>query len=204
MFAVLVLGPPGVGKTTVLTTLHDLLVEDGVEHAVVEVEALAWCYPPLADEPTFRQVQAVRDVYEQAGVVPLVVWGATITSQGYLARLIEVIAADACFVVRLEADPATLRSRIIEREPPGWSGLAQLLDASQVLAASNLVLSTENGSASGVAESIRAARPEMLATEPRAGNQSAAPRWGTFANTGTGEFHVSGGELYARGELYAL
>ena len=39
------------------TALHDLLVDDGVEYAVVEVEALAWSHPPPNDEQAFRHLR---------------------------------------------------------------------------------------------------------------------------------------------------
>jgi Ni2+-binding GTPase involved in maturation of urease and hydrogenase len=50
MFSVVVIGPPGSGKTSVLTALHDVLADSDVAHAVVEVEAIAWAHPPIADE----------------------------------------------------------------------------------------------------------------------------------------------------------
>ena len=74
------------------------------------------------------------------------------------------IGADETFVVRLEADPETLRDRILAREPPGWDGLPELLNASRSLAASmpdlasvDLVVSTEGEQPAAVAERIEAA-----------------------------------------------
>jgi dephospho-CoA kinase len=40
VFALVITGPPGAGKTEVLTALSDLLVADDIRHAAVEVEAL--------------------------------------------------------------------------------------------------------------------------------------------------------------------
>ena len=95
MFALVVTGPPGAGKSVVLEALSDALVLDDVRHAVV---------------------------------------------------------------VRLE----TLRRRIIEREPEGWSGLDDLVAASErlspVIAGLDgiaLALSTEGQRPQAVAARIR-------------------------------------------------
>jgi hypothetical protein len=73
------------------------------------------------------------------------------------------------FVVRLEANPATLAERIIDRGPASWSGLAGLVQHTQELALNmpalggvDLVLSTDRQRAEDVAARIRAARPDRL------------------------------------------
>ena len=40
----------------------------------------------------------------------------------YMDGLLAALRADERLVVRLEADPVVLRRRIVEREPPSWSG----------------------------------------------------------------------------------
>lgn len=168
MFALVLIGPPGSGKTSVLTALHDILADNDVVHAVIEVEAVAWTHPPLADEQAFRHLGTLCRAYEGAGF-PLVLVGATATSADYLAAVLAAIAADEALVVRLEADSSTLRERIAAREPPEWSGLGQLLNAadeiavvSRSLEAVQLVCSTEDASPLDVAAQIRRARPELL------------------------------------------
>ena len=133
MIAVVVIGPPGSGKTSAITALHDLLADDDVGHAVVELEAVAWSHPPLTDEQSFMHLSSMCRLYAQAGF-HLIVVGATATSQRYLAGVIEAIGADDTLVVRLDADALTLRQRIIAREPAGWSGLSRLLDAAAEIA----------------------------------------------------------------------
>ena len=50
MFALVLTGPPGAGKTSVLEALTDALSAEDVRHATVEVEALTSAHPPLDDD----------------------------------------------------------------------------------------------------------------------------------------------------------
>ena len=50
MFALVLTGPPGAGKTAVLEALSDALSAEDVRHATVEVEALTSAHPPLDDD----------------------------------------------------------------------------------------------------------------------------------------------------------
>jgi GTPase SAR1 family protein len=67
MLAVVIPGPPGAGKTSVLTALADALSDDNVPHAAVETEALRWGHPGLTDEQEMRHVKAVCALYREAG-----------------------------------------------------------------------------------------------------------------------------------------
>lgn len=162
MLAVVLTGPPGVGKTSVLTALSDALVLDDLRHAVIEVEALAWAHPALPDEQSRQHVETVCTLYEQAGYDLLLV-GATLDSDERVRGLLDAVGAEEHLLVRLEAEPGTLRDRIVEREPEGWPGLPGLLEASRELAETmarlagfDLVLSTESDSPDTVAARIRA------------------------------------------------
>ena len=168
MFAVLVIGPPGSGKTSVLTALHDALADSDVAHGVIEVEAVAWAHPPIGDGQSLRHLESMCRMHEAAGC-RLIIVGATATSADYLSSVVAAVAADDYLVVRLEAGPRTLRRRIIAREPAEWSGLPQLLDAvdeialvSRSLEDVHLVCSTEDASPLAVATQIRNVRPEAL------------------------------------------
>ena len=168
MFTVLITGPPGVGKTSVLTALVDALTDDDVSHAAIELETLAWTHPALSDELWHQHVKTTCALYRQAGHQLLLV-AETLESDDDADRLRDVLGADESFLVRLEAQPATLVERLIEREPESWSGLADLVEHTQELAVImpalsgvDLVLSTEGQRPEAVAEGIRAALPSQL------------------------------------------
>lgn len=176
MLAVVITGPPGAGKTSVLTALVDALSDDDVPHAAVEAEALRWAHPALTYEQEMGHVEAICASYRDAGHALMLI-GQTIETDDDLARLVRAAGADESFVVRLEAPPATLVERIVRREPEGWSGLSDLLAHAQELAAIapgrgtvDLVLSTQGQVPEAVAERIRRALPDRLVATPGRGN----------------------------------
>src|SRR4051795_4718249 len=67
LFAVVLTGPPGAGKTSVLEALSDALTADDVGHAAVEVEALTSAHPPLDDEQWVMPVAAICGLYRRLG-----------------------------------------------------------------------------------------------------------------------------------------
>jgi ribose 1,5-bisphosphokinase PhnN len=149
---ILITGPPGSGKTSVLTALADALSDDDVPHAAVEVEALAWTHPPLPDDRRLAHVRALCAGHD------LVLVGETIETGADLAALLGAIGAQEVLVVRLEAEPDTLAERIIAREPPNWSGLAALVEHARTMPAvggADLELSTEGARAEDIAARIR-------------------------------------------------
>jgi len=194
VFTVLITGPPGVGKTSVLTALVDALTDDDVPHAAIELEALAWTHPELGDELWRRQVETTCALYREAGHRLLLVVE-TLETDDDLNRLLDVLGAAETFLVRLEARPETLVERIVEREPESWSGLAGLVEHTQELAVTmpalsgvDLVLTTEAQRPEAVADRIRVALPAHLdrrgtrgsphlhpAVQPRRGRVTASP-----------------------------
>lgn len=160
MFAVIVTGPPGAGKSEVASFLHDLLGERGENAALVEVDALERSHPPIDHKRSIEHLRTLAGSYRELETAILVVT-ATIEDDAYRSAAVEAIGAEDVMVVRLEADPETLRHRILAREPPGWEELPELLNSSRQLAESmvdlggvDLVLSTEGEQPGPVAERI--------------------------------------------------
>lgn len=168
MFALVLTGPPGSGKSVVLEALSDALVDDDIAHASVETEALTATHPPLDDAQWLAHIDAACRLHRSQGQRLLLV-ATTVESDADLHGVLSAVAADEHVVVRLEAAPATLARRIVEREPEGWSGLDELVAASARLSpviagldGIELALSTEDARPRDVAARIRDAFPEPL------------------------------------------
>ena len=58
---ILITGPPGVGKTTIGGAISAALHDPPVPHAFIDVDALAWCFPPPAGD-RFQQQLALRNL----------------------------------------------------------------------------------------------------------------------------------------------
>ncbi len=171
MFAFVLTGPPGAGKTAVLEALSDELTAEDVRHATVEVEAITSAHPPLGDDQWAMPVEAICGLYRRFGYDLLLI-SATVERAEDLRNLVAAIAADAHVVVRLHAEPETLRRRIIEREPETFTELDELVAASARLApviagldGIALALSTDSRRPAEVAADIRDAFPAELRPE---------------------------------------
>jgi energy-coupling factor transporter ATP-binding protein EcfA2 len=158
---VVITGPPGAGKTTVLTALMGLLEADDVRFAAVEVEALALAHPWPDDDAAFDHLSYVAESFRRRGYPSLLV-SATIENHGYLRRLLDALPSDDVALVGLHAPTALLRERITRREPPDWVGLPRLLEAADALAAAtatlpgvDLVLSTDDADPRTLAAAVR-------------------------------------------------
>lgn len=157
MFVLVLTGPPGVGKSEVLTALHDALGNAGISNAVIEIDELERCYPPLEPSRALTHAAMLADSFREAGYDLLLVT-ATVEDDAYGEALRSAIGAEDHLLVRLEAQAATLERRIVAREPATWSGLPELIASSHRLAASMVslgsvhhVLSTEGQRVADVA-----------------------------------------------------
>ncbi|AZG44614.1 hypothetical protein D7316_01200 [Gordonia insulae] len=156
----MVTGPPGSGKSSVTTALHDRLGSAGVPNAMIEVDELERSYPPLPPPVVFDNLRVVAAAYRDAGY-PLVFITATVDGESYLRRLRSALPGVDLFVVRLDAEVDTLRLRITEREPASWHGLVELLDSASTLAATmreldgvDLTLLTQSRDPASVADEL--------------------------------------------------
>jgi GTPase SAR1 family protein len=168
VFALVMIGPPGAGKTSVLEALSDMLVLEDVRHALIETEALTSAHPALPDDQWVQPIAAVCALYRRFGYELLLV-AVTVETAEDLRGALAAVGADEHVVIRLEAEPATLRRRVIAREPADWSGLDDLLDATTRMApiiarldGVALTLTTEGQHADAVANHIRDAFPHAL------------------------------------------
>jgi chloramphenicol 3-O-phosphotransferase len=129
MFAVIITGAPGAGKSSALTALTDMLGDDEVPHVTVELDDLArgwpWRRPPAAYESLAAFVAVQR--------TELLLTSATITSAAELAGFLASVGCQDHLLVRLHARPETLRRRIRERETVPWSGLEALIGRTEAL-----------------------------------------------------------------------
>ena len=170
MFAVVITGPPGAGKSAVATAVHDLLGDAGVANALMEVDELERCYPPRDEARVLENLATICASYRDTGYELLFVT-ATIEADAYRERLLAAVGATAHLLIRVEADPGTLERRIREREPVEWSGTDGLVAAAIRLAAEmpslggvDLVLSTEQQPPAVLAAQIRDAIADRVAS----------------------------------------
>jgi hypothetical protein len=166
VFAVVLTGPPGAGKTVTLTALSDALIKDGVAHSAVDVDEVAWSYPFPGLAQRCEHLRAWSCSHRRAGRDLLLV-AEVIESPRHLIDVLAAVGADDHLLVRLDAALATLRQRIIAREPPCWSGLEYLLDATPRLQAGlarldgvHVVISSEQATLPDIVDQIRCARPD--------------------------------------------
>jgi hypothetical protein len=168
VFAVVLTGAPGAGKSHCLMILSDALVDDEIAHAGIDADEVAWAwpFPDLA-----RRTELIAAAWEahRRAAHELVLVAEVIESDEHLSELLAALGAKDHLLVALEAGPATLRDRIMAREPPGWSGLQHLLDEMERYAISigelggiGLTVDTEETPPEQVAGLIRAERPDVL------------------------------------------
>jgi dephospho-CoA kinase len=163
MRAVILIGSPGVGKSTTLTLLADTLEADGIANAVVEVESLAraFPYPPLTQ--ALAALPAIVELHRKAGH-DLLLAAATPENQGELDALVDAFGEADVIVIRLTARSETAVARVTAREPPDWSGLPQLRNTARVLGARldslahiDRVIATDDTEPAEVVAEVRAA-----------------------------------------------
>ena len=159
--AVLLIGAPGAGTTSVLEKLATLLEIDGVGFGALEAEQLAWGSPWLGGEMWLAQVRAVLELQRGAGR-RLFLIAATTETNRELTDLIDAIAVDVVAIVLLVASADLVADRLSEREPDSWPGKRALIARARELAESlpaldgvDLRVLTENRAPEEVALEVR-------------------------------------------------
>jgi chloramphenicol 3-O-phosphotransferase len=119
----LVTGPIGVGKSTVLSEVDALLVAGGAPHATVELEDIARCWTDVAQSPRARVVYgnlaALWSNFASVGATRLLLSG-LIEHRSELRFITDAVPGAAVTVIRLHAPLPVLERRIRKREagPP--------------------------------------------------------------------------------------
>ncbi|KAA0274977.1 MAG: hypothetical protein EDQ89_01165 [Acidobacteria bacterium] len=162
MFAVVITGPPGAGKSEVAACLHDILGDEGLDASLVEVDALERSCPALERERSIAHLRMLATSYREVGSALLLVTAA-IEDDAHRRAVLDAAAADGHMLVLLHADPETMRERLLSREPTGWSGLPELLNASRRLAGTmpalegiDAMIATQGRQPADVAAELRA------------------------------------------------
>ena len=133
--AVVLTGPPGAGKSSVLEALTTLLEIEGVEFGALEAEQLGWGSPWLYGAPWLAQLRAVLELQRAAGRRRFLVAATTETTE-QLTALTDAIAVDRVVAVLLSAAPDVVAARIEQREPDTWPGKPRLIEHAHHLAGS--------------------------------------------------------------------
>lgn len=115
-----VTGPVGVGKTTVVSALSERLGQLGAPHAAVDLDALRWCYPAPAHDPFhmalgLRNLAAVWSNYCAAGAERLVL-ADVVESRAAVAEYQAAVPGAVVQVVRLAAALPAILERLAGRE----------------------------------------------------------------------------------------
>ena len=162
MYAVIVTGAPGAGKSSALTALTDSLAGDGVPHVTIEVDDISRGHP-------WRD--GIRHLGAFAADADLLLVAATVESPEYLKRLLAAIGCDDHLLVRLYARPDPLVRRIRERETIPWSGLEAMIErtprlqeAIAALRGVHLALDSERATPQELARTIRSASSRARST----------------------------------------
>jgi len=111
-------GSVGVGKTTVLVEIHDVLAGWEVPHACIERDALAWSWPHRGyynEDAALENLASVWANYRAAGAGRLVVSGVVERPED-LAGYRRAIPGARITVCHLAAPEATRLARLRERE----------------------------------------------------------------------------------------
>jgi cytidylate kinase len=161
--AIVITGPPGAGKTSVLEKLSTLLEIEGIEFGAIESEQLGRGSPWLDGLAVANQLQAVLRIQQDVGR-RLFLIAATTGTDHELRGIVQAVAAEKITVVLLIARPDVVADRVRDREPDEWPGKAHLIEHARELAALmpelggvDLTLSTDGRQVHQVAHELLAA-----------------------------------------------
>jgi thymidylate kinase len=160
--ALVLIGAPGAGKSSVLEALTSLLEREGVAYGAIESEQLSWGSPLLDAAEWIAQLAAVLELQRRAGREVFLV-AATVESDDELCALRAALEAETALVVCLSVEPERAAARVGAREPDRWPGKAALVEHARELAAVvpllagiDVVIETDRRAAEDVAAEVLA------------------------------------------------
>ena len=112
-------GSMGVGKTTVLSEVSDLLAEADVPHAAIDLDWLSVMHPDQPDHGErlmFANLRAIWSAYAAAGAERLVV-ARVVEGRAELQHYRQAVPGAEPLVCLLEASVETMQERVRIREP---------------------------------------------------------------------------------------
>lgn len=175
----LLTGPVGVGKSTVLYEMSSLLAAADIRHASVDFDALTECHPLPADDDRWgtrigmSNLAAIWRNYAAAGIDRLLI-ARVIEDRAELAGYARAVPGAEITIVRLRASRPTLRQRIRRRGQP--AGLQWHLDRAVELAekmelqpVEDFVVDTDGRGPTDVAGEILLSAKWLSARRPQRG-----------------------------------
>lgn len=159
--ALLVVGGPGSGKSSVASALGTLLEVEGVRYGAIETELLAWAWPWLSLEDSLPQLRSLVALQREAGRELFLII-ATTETEADLRGVLDAVPANRVLVICLSAPADLAAQRVADREPDTWPGKAGLVeharhlaDVIPALSGIDHVLSTRDRAAPEVAAEVR-------------------------------------------------
>lgn len=132
--AILLIGAPGAGKSSVLEALGNQLEVAAVPFGSLESEQLSMGWPLVPAAEWVPLLETVVEWHLRGGRRWLIV-AATPESSHELEAMLRAFGSTSVFVVALIASPDTAARRVGRREPDRWPGKAQLVSHARDLAA---------------------------------------------------------------------
>ncbi|MCZ2402704.1 adenylyl-sulfate kinase [Paenarthrobacter sp. Z7-10] len=160
-------GTVGSGKSATAEALHQLLIDDGISNAVIDLDELRRSWPvPAADrfnhELELRNLQAVAKNYREVGVRRFILAG-VLEEPAEVGRYVAALSGGELTVVRLDPPITTIQDRLRNRHEAGSAELSwhlhRSVELNRILDAARLdtyVVPVGEGGPQDVAFSVRA------------------------------------------------
>lgn len=132
--ALLLVGAPGAGKSSILEALGSALERAEIPYGSIESEQLSMGWPLLPATTWIPALATVLSAQLAAGRTLLLI-AATPESPTDLAQLQAAIPTERLTTICLSAPPDLVASRIATREPDTWPGKPHLIAHARDLAA---------------------------------------------------------------------